>query len=156
MKISLIQTGKTRSEYLKEGIKEYQKRLKKYLNIEEFTIPDLKNTKNLPVEIIKTREGNMILKNCKTTDFVILLDENGKSMSSVEWADFLKRKMDIGKDVVMITGGAFGFSKEVYARADGIISLSKMTFSHQLIRLILAEQLYRAMTIIKGDPYHHS
>ena len=155
MKISLVQIGKTQEPYLKEGINEYQKRLIKYTGFREITIPDLKNAKNLSTQEIKTREAQLIMKNCKNDDFIILLDERGLMMSSLEFAGYLTKKFNAGRDIVMIIGGAYGFSKEIYERADDMISLSKMTFSHQLVRLILAEQLYRAMTIMRGDPYHH-
>lgn len=155
MKVTLIQTGKTRSDYLHDGISDYQKRLSHYISFNELTLPDLKNRKNIPVEEIKIREGEQLLKKCKPADFVILLDENGKSHTSVELANYLQKKITIGKDIVLVIGGAFGFSRDVYNRADDMISLSRMTFSHQLVRLILAEQLYRAMTIIRGEPYHH-
>ena len=155
MKVTLIQTGKTRFDYLNEGISDYQKRLKHYINLDELTLPDLKNRKKLTVDEIKDREGEQLLKKCKPVDFVILLDENGKSYSSVEFADYLHKKFTIGRDIVLVIGGAYGFSQEVYRRANEMISLSRMTFSHQLVRLILFEQLYRAMTIIRGEPYHH-
>jgi 23S rRNA (pseudouridine1915-N3)-methyltransferase len=155
MKVTLIQTGKTRFNYLHEGISDYQKRLNHYLRFDELTLPDIKNRKKLPVDEIKVREGEQLLKNCKPIDFVILLDENGKSYSSVELANYLLKKISIGRDIVLVIGGAYGFSQEVYKRANDMISLSRMTFSHQLVRLILVEQLYRAMTIIRGEPYHH-
>ena len=155
MKVTLIQTGKTRSDYLHDGISDYQKRLSHYISFNELTLPDLKSKKNIPVEEIKLREGEQLLKKCKPADFVILLDENGKNYSSVELANYLQNKITAGKDIVMVIGGAFGFSGEVYRRANDMISLSRMTFSHQMVRLILAEQLYRAMTIIRGEPYHH-
>jgi len=155
MKISLIQTGKTKTAYLKEGINEYHRRLKKYGSFKEITIPDLKNTRNLSIEEIKNKEGILSLKHCKPGDFIILLDENGKILSSTELAGYLEKKCNLGRDIVLVIGGAYGFSKEMYKRADDIISLSRLTFSHELVRLILAEQLYRVMTIIKGEPYHH-
>lgn len=155
MKVTLIQTGKTRLSYLNEGISDYQKRLSHYLSFDELTLPDLKNRKNLSVEEIKVREGEQLLKNCKPVDVVILLDEKGKVYSSVELAGYLQKKINIGRDIVLVIGGAYGFSQEVYRRANDMISLSRMTFSHQLVRLILVEQLYRAMTIIRGEPYHH-
>lgn len=155
MKVTLIQTGKTRFDYLHEGISDYQKRLIHYISFEEHTLPDLKNRKNLTMDEIKVREGEQLLKKCKSIDFVILLDENGKSYSSVELANYINKKIDIGRDIVLVIGGAYGFSQEVYRRANEMISLSRLTFSHQLVRLILVEQLYRAMTIIRGEPYHH-
>ena len=156
MKITFIQTGKTTSGYLKEGICIYHERIHHYVNFEEITIPDLKNTKNLTFDVIKNREGELIIKNLKATDYVILLDEKGKISNSLEFAEFIQKKIIYGKDIVFVIGGAYGFSQEVYKRSNELISLSKMTFSHQMVRLIFAEQLYRAMTIIKGEPYHHN
>lgn len=155
MKISLIQVGKTQESYLREGIDEYHKRLNKYLTFNEITIPDLKNRKNLSTQEIKSREGDLIMKYCRNDEFLILLDERGRNMSSMEFSEYLSKKINIGRDIVMIIGGAYGFSRDLYERADDMISLSRMTFSHQLVRLILAEQLYRALTIIRGEPYHH-
>lgn len=156
MQITLIQTGKTRFAYLQEGIIDYQKRLMHYINFEEITIPDLKNSKNLTISEIKKREGEQFLKLIDKGAFLILLDEKGKEMTSLEFADFIRKNLNSGRDIVLLIGGAYGFSEEVYNRANDKISLSKMTFSHQMVRLIFAEQLYRAMTIIKGEPYHHS
>lgn len=155
MKITLIQTGKTRFNYLNDGISDYHKRINHYISFNELTLPDLKNRKNLSVDEIKIREGEQLLKRCKPIDFVILLDENGKTYTSVELANYLHKKITNGRDIVLVIGGAFGFSQEVYGRANEMISLSKLTYSHQLVRLILVEQLYRAMTIIRGEPYHH-
>ena len=156
MKISILQAGKTRFSYLKEGIVVYHERIRHYINFEEVTLPDLKNTKNLLPEEVKNREGDQIIKSFKPTDFVVLLDEKGKEFNSTEFAEYIQKKMNSGKDLIFVIGGAYGFSKPVYAKAGEIISLSRMTFSHQLVRLILAEQLYRAFTIIRGEPYHHS
>jgi len=156
MKITLLQTGKTRFGYLQEGINDYHKRISHYLPFEEITIPDLKNTKNLGVPEIKKKEGEMILKFIDKSVRLILLDERGKQEDSEKFAAFIVKNMNSGRDIVFLIGGAYGFSEEVYSRADEKISLSKMTFSHQLVRLIFAEQLYRAMTIIRGEPYHHS
>jgi len=156
MQITLIQIGKTKFSYLQEGISDYHKRLKHYINFEEITIPDIKNAKNLSVTEIKKKEGEMVLKMIEKPAFLILLDERGKQSSSEEFAEFIRKNMNSGKDIVLLVGGAYGFSEDVYSRANDTVSLSKMTFSHQLVRLIFAEQLYRAMTIIKGEPYHHS
>ncbi len=155
MKITLIQTGKTKFSYLQEGISDYHKRINHYISFEELTLPDLKVRKKLSVEEIKFREGEQLLKKCKSLDFVILLDENGKSFSSLEMANYLQKKIITGRNIVIVIGGAYGFSSEVYKRANEMISFSRMTFSHQLIRLFLVEQLYRALTIIRGEPYHH-
>ncbi len=156
MRITLIQVGKTRFPYLQEGISDYQKRIEHYVNFDEITIQDLKNTKNLSTTEVKKKEGEQILKIVDKSAYLVLLDERGKQYSSEEFADFIKKSMNSGRDIVLLIGGAYGFSEDVYSRANDKISLSKMTFSHQLVRLIFAEQLYRAMTIIKGEPYHHS
>lgn len=156
MRITLIQVGKTRFPYLQEGISDYQKRIEHYVNFDEITIPDLKNTKNLSITEVKKKEGDQILKIVDKSAYLVLLDERGKQYSSEEFADFIKKSMNSGRDIVLLIGGAYGFSEDVYSRANDKISFSKMTFSHQLVRLIFAEQLYRAMTIIKGEPYHHS
>jgi len=156
MQITLIQTGKTRFAYLLEGINDYHKRILHYIKFSEITIPDLRNTKNLSFAELRRKEGEQILKIIDKSAFLVLLDERGRQSSSEEFAEFVKKNMNSGRDIVLVIGGAYGFSEEVYARADDKISLSKMTFSHQLVRLIFAEQLYRAMTIIRGEPYHHS
>jgi 23S rRNA (pseudouridine1915-N3)-methyltransferase len=155
MQITLIQTGKTRFTYLREGVNDYHKRIRHYINFEEITIPDLKNSKNLNAAEIKKKEGEQFLRLIDKAAFLILLDERGKQSSSEEFAEFIRKNMNSGRDIVLIIGGAYGFSEEVYSRANDKFSLSKMTFSHQLVRLIFAEQLYRAMTIIRGEPYHH-
>ncbi len=156
MRITLIQLGKTRFPYLQEGISDYHKRIQHYINFDEITIPDVKNTKNLSTEEVRKKEGDQILKIVDKSAHLVLLDEKGKQGSSEEFADFVKKSMNSGRDIVLLIGGAYGFSQDVYSRANDKISLSKMTFSHQMVRLIFAEQLYRAMTIIKGEPYHHS
>jgi len=157
MKVKLILIGKTDSKYINEGNAEYQKRLKHYINTEVVVIPDIKNSKNLSEEQQKKKEGELILNQIKEGDFLILLDENGKQFSSVEFSKFIEKQMISGlKNLVFIVGGPYGFSDDVYKKANSKISLSKMTFSHQMVRLIFLEQLYRAMTIIKGEPYHHN
>ncbi len=156
MRITLIQLGKTRFSYLQEGISDYHKRIQHYVTFEEVTLPDLKNSKNLSVFEIKKKEGEQVLKLIEKAAFLVLLDERGKQNSSEEFAEFLLKNMNSGRDIVLLIGGAYGFSEEVYSRANDKISLSRLTFSHQLVRLIFAEQLYRAMTIIRGEPYHHS
>lgn len=156
MKISLLLIGKTAFPYLSEGISLYEKRLGFYTNYIRIEIPDLKSASSLSTEQIKSKEGELILKNVKPGDELILLDERGKQFASQEWASHLEKKLLYsGKDVVFVIGGAYGFSQEVYDRADEKISLSRMTFSHQMVRLIFLEQLYRAFTIMKGEPYHH-
>jgi len=156
MKITLLVIGKTDKDFVKKGIEEYQKRLVHYLPFELKIIPDLKNTKNLSENQQKQKEGELILDKIKSSDTLILLDENGKEFSSVGFSKYVEQKMIGGiKNLIFVIGGPYGFSDEVYKKAQGKISLSKMTYSHQMIRMIFIEQLYRAMTIIKGEPYHH-
>jgi len=157
MKIRLILVGKTHQSFVKEGFEIYRKRVENYLPFEEIVIPTIKNTKHFSPEEFKKKEGELILKKIESGDYNILLDENGKSFSSVSFATFIQKKMNMGLKVVnFIVGGAYGFSPEVYQIASEKISLSKMTFSHQIIRVIFMEQLYRAFTIIKNEPYHNS
>ena len=156
MKVKLIMIGKTVKSYLKEGEQEYDQRIKHYVRLEETVIPDIKNASKLSKKELKSKEGKMILSKLGNTDEVILLDDKGKEFTSKELSEFLKQKMlHSTKTLVFIVGGAFGFSDEVYARANSKLSLSKMTFSHQMVRMIFKEQLYRAFTIIKGEKYHH-
>ncbi len=156
MKIELISIGKTDEHCLKELISKYHKRLKNYIAFEEIILPDLKNTKKLSNNEQKHKEGQQILKVLSNSDFVILLDEKGKEFTSLDFSVFLQKKMNSGiKKLVFVIGGPYGFSDDVYKRANQKIALSKMTFSHQLIRLIFAEQLYRAFSILNNHPYHH-
>lgn len=155
MKIEFWVIGKTDFDYLKEGIALYEKRLKYYVPFEIVTIGDVKNAP-LSMEALKTKEGEMILNKLQKDDFLILMDEKGQQKSSVEFANFLEKKqLDGTKKMVFQIGGAFGFSDAVYERANMKMSLSKMTFSHQMVRLFFVEQLYRAFTIIKGEKYHN-
>ena len=156
MKIKLIVIGKTNTAYLKTGENEYEKRLKHYCKFEEIVIPNLKNSNKLSKNKIKIKEGELILKKIGLIDKLILLDNKGKINSSNEFSNFLNENMlHSTKNLVFVVGGAYGFSEKVYNRADDKLSLSKMTFSHQMVRLIFKEQLYRAYTIIKGEKYHH-
>ena len=156
MKIKLIVVGKTDDKYIAEGIKKYFTRLKHYITFEYTELPDIKNSKNLSQDQQKKQEGEMLLKQLQAGDFVVLLDEKGKTFTSREFASYIEKKMISGtKRVVFIIGGPYGFSDEIYAKANDKISLSKMTFSHQIVRLIFFEQIYRAMTIIRNEPYHH-
>lgn len=156
MKITLHTVGKTDKGWIKSGLDIYTSRLKHYIPFSINEIPELKNVSALTKEQIKTKEGEILLKYVKPGDCLILLDEHGKEMSSVGFAKFLQDKITYsGADISFVIGGAYGFSEEVYKRADGKISLSKMTFSHQMVRTIFTEQLYRAFTIIRGEPYHH-
>ena len=156
MKIKLIVVGKTNTAYLKTGESDYEDRLKHYCKFQEFLIPQIKNGGKLSHKALKIKEEKLILKNIDPMDYVILLDEKGKSFSSIDFSNLLNQKLiDSNKRLVFVIGGAFGFSEEVYHRADSKLSISKMTFSHQMIRLIFKEQLYRAFTILKGEKYHH-
>ena len=156
MKIRFICVGKTVESFLKEGELNFQNRLKHYIPFERIDLPDLKNVKNLSTDQIKLEEEKLILKQVTPHQEVILLDENGKQFSSVDFAQFLDSSfLRSSKDLVFVIGGPYGFSAEVYARSSSKISLSKMTFSHQMVRMIFLEQLYRALTIRKGEPYHH-
>jgi len=155
MKITLLTVGKTDVSWVKSGLELYSARIAHYLPFAVQEIPELKNVSSLSREQIKDREGQLILKAVGAAELV-LLDEHGKEYRSIEFAEALnKRLLQGGKDIVFCVGGAYGFSEDVYKRASGKISLSKMTFSHQMVRTIFAEQLYRALTIIKGEPYHH-
>lgn len=156
MKIALLQTGKTTEKYVSEGLDIYGARIKKYSGFEVITIPDLKNTRNMPVPEQRLREGKKLLESVTKDDYLVLLDERGKEMRTIEFAEWMKKRSEgSGKRIVFAIGGPWGFSSEVNERADLRISLSKMTFPHQLVRLLFAEQLYRAFTIIRGEPYHH-
>jgi len=156
MKICLLVIGKTDEAYLQQGIEIFLKRIPHYISFEMKIIPDLKNSKNLSELLQKEKEGELILQQKGPSDELFLLDEQGIEFSSVELARFLEKKMIAGlKRLVVVIGGPYGFSESVYAQANGKISLSKMTFSHQMVRLIFVEQLYRAFTILKGEPYHH-
>ncbi|MHB9055323.1 MAG: 23S rRNA (pseudouridine(1915)-N(3))-methyltransferase RlmH [Paludibacteraceae bacterium] len=156
MKIKLILVGKTTDDKLNSLIGEYTNRLKFYISFEQIIIAELKNAKSLTFEQQKEKEGELILSKFENGDDVILLDEKGKELTSVDFAKFISNKMLFSnKSMVFVVGGPYGFSPKVYQRANSLLSLSKMTFSHQMIRLLFAEQLYRAMTIIRGEPYHH-
>lgn len=156
MTIKLLAIGKTDNKHLQALIDEYQKRLGFYIKFEFEIIPDLKNSKNLSEDQQKQKEGELILNKLSSTDTLILLDENGKHYASVAFADYLQKHMNAGmKQLVFVIGGPYGFSPEVYAKSNGKLSLSNMTFSHQMIRLFFIEQLYRGFTILRNEPYHH-
>jgi 23S rRNA (pseudouridine1915-N3)-methyltransferase len=155
MKVTLLVVGKTTDSHMEALIQEYQKRLTHYLPFALQVIPELKNTKALTPEQQKQAEGDLILKVVTANADLILLDEHGKEFRSIEFADYLQKRMSSGRDVVFVVGGPYGFADTVYQRANGKISLSKMTFSHQMVRLFFVEQSYRAMTILRGEPYHH-
>lgn len=156
MKLSLIQVGKTTSKEFQTIIDDYTGRVKHYCQFDIVTIPELKNTKSLSQQQQKQMEGELILKQIQTSDHVVLLDEHGKEMRSIELAAWMEKKQQtVSRNMVFVIGGPYGFSNAVYDRANEKLSLSKMTFSHQMIRMIFVEQLYRAFTIIKGEQYHH-
>ena len=156
MNIKLLAVGKTDNPALQQLIDIYEKRLSYYINFELQLLPDIKNSKSLSEEQQKAKEGELILGNVASSHHLILLDERGKELTSVAFADELQKKMNAGiKQLTFVIGGPYGFSKEVYDRANGKLSLSKLTFSHQMIRLFFVEQLYRAFTILRNEPYHH-
>lgn len=156
MKIILLTVGKSTNSHLIKLQEEYQNRLKYYIPFEMQVIPELKNTKNLSIAEQQEKEADLILKQLETSDEVVLLDEKGKQFTSVGFSEFIAKKMLAShKRMIFVVGGPYGFSERVYQRANGKVSVSAMTFSHQMIRLIFVEQLYRAMTILKGEPYHH-
>lgn len=156
MNITVLFMGKTAFPFIKEGCSIYEKRLVHYTGFTKKEIPDVKNPSSLSKEQLKAKEADLILSNVMPGDFLVVLDENGKELTSVGFASELEKRASAGaKNVIFVIGGAYGFDKRVYDRANATISLSRMTFSHQMVRLILLEQIYRAFTIIKGEPYHH-
>ncbi|MDC1104009.1 23S rRNA (pseudouridine(1915)-N(3))-methyltransferase RlmH [Polaribacter sp.] len=156
MKIKLLAIGKTDNKNLIALIDEYQNRLKHYIKFELEIIPDIKNVKNLSEVQQKEKEGELILSKLQNTDQLVLLDDKGNAYSSIQFSQYLQKKMNSGiKQLVIVIGGPYGFSEAVYKKSSGKVSLSKMTFSHQMIRLFVVEQLYRGFTILKNEPYHH-
>jgi len=155
MRITLLQTGKTRDRFIIEGVEEFSKRVIRYAPFTIETIPDLKNSRNLTMKEVQDKEAAMILKRLKAGDYLVLLDERGKEYHSIGFARHLNSLEGRVNHLVFAIGGPYGFSEEVYSRANEKIYLSRLTFSHQLIRLLFMEQLYRAFTILKGEPYHH-
>ena len=156
MKLVLLMTGKTDEAWLRDGVAEYEKRITRYNRFEIVTLPDVKNPGNRSSAMVKEKEAERILQALKPDDYVIILDERGKSYSTVELASFMRNTMLLPKKrLVFIIGGPWGFNERVTSRADHVMSLSKLTFSHQVVRLLFTEQLYRVMTVIAGDPYHH-
>lgn len=156
MKLKLVVVGKTDDLQLEKLIETYERRLSHYLKFEIVVLPTIKNAKNLSEEEQKLKEGNLILPTLTTSDFVALLDEKGRQFTSKEFSNYLQKRMNSGiKNLVFVVGGPYGFSQPVYERCNDKISLSKMTFSHQMVRLFAAEQLYRAFTILRNEPYHH-
>ena len=155
MKTILILVGKTTDKHFQAGINDYVGRISHYMPFELVTIPELKNTKSLTEEQQKTLEGELILKQIQPSDTVVLLDEHGKELRSIELAKWLEQKQQTARRLMFVIGGPYGFSKAIYNRANEQLSLSKLTFSHQIVRLVFTEQIYRACTIIKMEPYHH-
>ncbi len=156
MKIQFIVVGKTAQNYLVDSIADYTTRLRRYITFDMEIIPELKNTRNLTFDQQKEREGEAILKTLQPGDFVVLLDEHGQEFTSVQFARYIEQKMQtVPRRLVFVVGGPYGFSSSVYDRCNDKLSLSKMTFSHQMVRLFFTEQLYRAMTILNNEPYHH-
>ena len=155
MRICLLTVGKTDAGWVREGLETYSSRLSRYVPFSVSEIPELKNASALSKAQVKEKEGELILSRVTTRDTVILLDEKGKEYSSSEFAKEISKLTASGKNIVFVIGGPYGFSEPVYARCDGKVSLSRMTFTHQMVRTIFVEQLYRAFTIIKGEPYHH-
>lgn len=156
MKIRLLTVGKTDTDWIRTGIAVYRDRLNHYINFSITELPDIRNTASLSKDQIKSREGDLILKSLGPGDNVILMDEKGREFTSSEWASWIGNKLaHLSGDLVFVIGGPYGFSEAVYARSNGMVSLSRMTFSHQMVRVIFTEQLYRSFTIIRGEPYHH-
>lgn len=156
MKIHLLVVGKTTATYISDAVDEYYRRLRHYITFDIEVIPELKNAKNLSFEQQKEKEADMILKCLLPGDYMVLLDERGKEFSSLKFSEYIEHKMHtVPKRLIFIIGGPYGFSQRIYTAAQEKISLSKMTFSHQMIRMIFIEQLYRAMTILNNEPYHH-
>jgi len=155
MKTLLILVGKTADKNFTAGINDYVQRINHYMPFDIITIPELKNTKKLTENQQKQLEGELIVKYIQTSDYVVLMDEHGKEYRSTDFAKWLLQKQNTARRLVFVIGGPYGFSQQIYDKANEMISLSKMTFSHQMVRLIFTEQLYRACTIIKGEPYHH-
>ncbi len=156
MELQLLTVGKTTLPYVQKGIDDYLQRLKRYIPYRINSVPDIRNAKALTENQQKDKEGDLLLANIQSSDLCILLDEHGKEYTSVEFAKELQKYMASGrKRVIFIIGGPYGFSEKIYARADAKISLSKMTFTHEMVRLFFTEQVYRAMTILRGEPYHH-
>lgn len=156
MKIKIVAIGKTHKSFLMEGEQEYMKRIKKYIPIEKVEIPDLKNAKKLTQKQIKEKEGQLLINKIEPHSLIVLLDEKGKEFTSMKFSGWIQDKMNRGyKNIIFLIGGAYGFSDEVYKLANEKIALSKMTFSHQMIRMLFTEQIYRAFTILNNEPYHH-
>jgi len=155
MRITLLETGKTKDDFIKKGVDEFRKRLNRYVSFNIVTIDDLKNSRNLTMKEVQKKEGDRIIRHLMPGDYMILLDERGEEYTSLSLAEHLNELQGKVKHLQFVIGGPFGFSEEVYSRANEKLSLSRLTFSHQMVRLIFMEQLYRSFTILKGEPYHH-
>ncbi|MCR4581940.1 MAG: 23S rRNA (pseudouridine(1915)-N(3))-methyltransferase RlmH [Prevotella sp.] len=155
MKTILLLVGKTTDKHFQAGISDYAARIAHYMPFDIVTIPELRNTKSLSEQQQKQAEGELILKQLQTSDTVVLLDEHGRELRSIEFARWMEQRQQSARRLVFIIGGPYGFSEAVYNRANEQISLSRMTFSHQMVRLVFTEQIYRACTILRGEPYHH-
>ena len=155
MKTTLVLIGKTDNKHIPACINDYVERISHYMPFDITTLPDIKNTKNLTEEQQKEQEGKAIMKLLQPSDFVVLLDEHGKELRSIEFAQWIEKKQITARRLIFIIGGPYGFSPTLYQRANELLSLSRLTFSHQMVRLIFTEKIYRACTIIKGEPYHH-
>ena len=156
MKVTLLLVGKTEEGFIKQGLEIYENRLKHYISFTSIIIADVKNAGKISLFDLKIKEGELILKHFTASDFVVLLDDKGKQFSSIEFSHYMQKQMNSGiKNLCFVVGGAFGFSEQVYNRANAQLSLSKMTLTHQMVRIFFVEQLYRTMTILKGESYHH-
>ena len=156
MRITLIESGKTRDAFIREGVELYRSRVSRYVPFRIETLPDLKNSRNLTMKEVMEKEGQILLKRLKPDNYVILLDERGQEFQSISFAEYLNSLEGTVNQLDFVIGGPYGFSEEVYKRANALLSLSRLTFSHQLVRVVFMEQLYRAFTILKGEPYHHA
>ncbi len=156
MKIVLLQTGKTAERYLAEGLTNYEERVRRYSSFETITLPDIRKTRNMPAEDQRAKEGAQMLRIFRDDDFIVILDDKGREFSTIEFSSWLERSLMIQKKrILFVIGGPWGFTEEIRGKADLTMSLSRMTFSHQMVRLLFLEQLYRAFTVIRGEPYHH-
>ena len=156
MELCIVSIGKISTDWIQKGLNLFESRINKYIKFSSIVIPDIKNAKSLSLDLLKEEEGKAILLNINSYDFVVVMDEGGEEYTSRQLAEWTQKKMNCGKKrILFIIGGPFGFSKKVYERADTKISLSKLTFTHEMAKLFLTEQIYRVMTILKGEPYHH-
>ena len=156
MEICVLSIGKISSQWIQQGLEVFENRIGKYNKYTTIVLPDIKNAKSLTKDIIKEEEGKQILTQLSPSDFVVIMDEKGKEFTSREFSEWIQKQMSSGKKrLLFIIGGPYGFSKGIYERADFKIALSKMTFTHEMAKLLLSEQIYRSMTILKGEPYHH-